>query len=274
MKPCSPTIVHRLLAQLHGSPIDQIHDDLRLGLDLGLDLFDLLIVGARIEEREAGRGAFPVEAFDSRMTVGQLDAMYRSWSSRREEPAVAIATGGSPPQRRVRAAMVCVDEVDTQRVRETLRAAQWSSPPSVRGAPHVLVAEDDAEMRAFLATSLRADGYRVSEVTDGVELLRATTREALGEAGYDVIVSDVLMPGVSGLGALMQLNYEPAAPPVVLITAFGDPDVHLWAQQLGAVATFDKPFDVDDLKTVLLNVRGARGRGGWARPAQPSVGTP
>jgi DNA-binding response OmpR family regulator len=62
------------------------------------------------------------------------------------------------------------------------------------------------------------------------------------------------MPGVSGIGALMQLNYEPLAPPVVLITAFGDPDVHLWARQLGAAATLDKPFDLDDLRTVLRNV--------------------
>jgi CheY-like chemotaxis protein len=125
---------------------------------------------------------------------------------------------------------------------------------------HILVAEDDADLRAMLAASLRADGHRVSEAGDGIELLRLTSHEGLESGGYDVIVSDIVMPGVSGMGALMQLNYEPNAPPVVLITALDDPDIHLWAQQLGAVATFEKPFDLDDLKTVLLNVCASSAR--------------
>ncbi len=123
-----------------------------------------------------------------------------------------------------------------------------------RKALRVLLAEDDSALRSMIGDALRADGHQVTEASNGHELLALLTRERLQARAFDVVVSDLAMPGVGGMAVLGRLYHEPLAPPVVLMTAFGDPEVHSWARSLDAVAMFDKPFDLDDLKTVLLNL--------------------
>ncbi|HEY3448975.1 MAG TPA: response regulator [Myxococcales bacterium] len=116
-----------------------------------------------------------------------------------------------------------------------------------RHAPRVLLAEDDPEMRALMAWTLRADGYEVQEVGDGDELLRALGTVELGEGGPDVVVTDVQMPGVSGLEVLERVRRSRARLPVLLVTAFGDWETHARAEQLGA-EVLDKPIELDDLR--------------------------
>jgi CheY-like chemotaxis protein len=123
-------------------------------------------------------------------------------------------------------------------------------PPALR----VLLAEDDPEMRALLATSLRSDGHQVVEACDGRDLAARIGRDRAGANAYDVIVSDVSMPGANGLMVLTGVAADAAAPPVIVITAFGDDDLHAWARKIGAIALFDKPFEIDDLRTLLANL--------------------
>lgn len=119
---------------------------------------------------------------------------------------------------------------------------------------HLLVAEDDPEMRALLASCLRRDGYSVTEASDGAEL-----RDYLGDcllhgsiAYPDLIVSDIRMPGTTGLDVLAGLHHSGVTTPVILITAFGDEDTHRLGKALGAVAVFDKPLDFDELRDTVL----------------------
>ena len=127
-----------------------------------------------------------------------------------------------------------------------------------QGRPaRVLLAEDDDEMRQMLEAELRADGYEVFAVNDGTEMLEALSEVSrLPFAAPDVIVMDVRMPGYSGLHILAALRAADWTTPVILITAFGDVRLHREAAKLGAVV-FDKPFDVDDLRTALLNLTGS-----------------
>ncbi len=121
---------------------------------------------------------------------------------------------------------------------------------------HVLVAEDDADMRALIAADLRRDGYRVSEAADGVDLL-ARLRALAERAGHgredgpDLLVTDVRMPGATGLDALTYLREIRPAIPVVVITAFGDAATHAMAHDLGACCTLDKPFALSDLRATV-----------------------
>ena len=135
-----------------------------------------------------------------------------------------------------------------QRTTPSARAALW----------RIFVADDDADMRAFLAEQLRADGHEVSELRDGLQLLERL-REVRGSPPRwpDAIVSDVRMPGHSGLEMLAALRREGWTTPVVLITAFGDRWVHDQARQFGAAAVLDKPFDIDALRAVLLSLAGS-----------------
>ncbi|HEV8325337.1 MAG TPA: response regulator [Myxococcota bacterium] len=110
--------------------------------------------------------------------------------------------------------------------------------------PRVLVAEDDHEMRSLLVATLRRDGCVVEEAVDGADLLARLS------AGFDLVISDVRMPGLTGLEVLARLRRAGGSTPFILITAFGDADLHAEARRVGTATVFDKPFDLDDLRTV------------------------
>jgi FixJ family two-component response regulator len=68
-----------------------------------------------------------------------------------------------------------------------------------------------------------------------------------------VVVADVRMPNLSGLGVLAALRRAASNIPVLLITALTDPSVQTLAWRLGAIGVLRKPFDTDDLLTAVLN---------------------
>lgn len=125
-----------------------------------------------------------------------------------------------------------------------------SKRPLDRNSPRILLAEDDEEMRRLLALMLRKNGFRVTECPDGISLLDQLSSFFLHEEekeSFDLIISDIRMPGVTGMEILMGASENKNFPPMILITAFGDKETHIQAEQLGAAALFDKPFDIDDM---------------------------
>jgi len=123
-----------------------------------------------------------------------------------------------------------------------------------RNSFSILLAEDDKEMRSLLALMFKKEGYQVCECTDGLSLLDMLSSFFLPSEEhehFDLIISDIRMPGVTGMEILTGANELDNFPPIILITAFGDKETHMQAERLGAVALFDKPFDIDEmLKTV------------------------
>ena len=120
-------------------------------------------------------------------------------------------------------------------------------------APRILLAEDTDDMRSVVAMRLRQQGYSVTECCNGAELI-AELGDYLGNVPvdartrrFDLIISDIRMPGVFGTsvieGAVEYRNF----PPTILITAFGDEETHEKARQIGVSAVLDKPFDMNDL---------------------------
>jgi DNA-binding response OmpR family regulator len=113
---------------------------------------------------------------------------------------------------------------------------------------------------------LRQDGYDVTEVADGGRLLiTVTATYAQGEDrdAYDLLITDIRMPVVSGLQIVEGLRKAHWRVPIILMTAFGDAGTRARAEGLGAVL-LDKPFDIDDLRTAVLNLApraGARSLG-------------
>jgi DNA-binding response OmpR family regulator len=122
----------------------------------------------------------------------------------------------------------------------------------------VLLAEDDHEMRRLLASTLRREHCDVIEAGNGLQLAELIALERSAEntgPGLDLIISDVRMPGRSGLEVLTVLRRNDKETPVILITAFGEPDTHAEAYRLGALAVFNKPFDIDDLRMMVASLR-------------------
>ena len=118
-----------------------------------------------------------------------------------------------------------------------------------RDCPRILLAEDDSEMRAMLRWNLQREGYNVEESSTGVELMdRLLCGESRDELSrFDLLISDIRLPGITGLEIIEGLHEKASFPPFILITAFGDEETHKEAERLGAIAVFDKPFEIDDL---------------------------
>lgn len=113
--------------------------------------------------------------------------------------------------------------------------------PEARPGPdldaHVLVVEDDAPMRHLIARLLRENGFRVTGARDGREMW-----EALGRAGVDLVVLDVMLPGQSGFDLLRSLRARPGTPPVLMVTARGAEPDRVLGLDLGADDYLPKPF--------------------------------
>jgi len=128
------------------------------------------------------------------------------------------------------------------------------TPATAIDRPTVLVAEDDPEMRALVARALRRDGYDVIPSATATELLGVV--RALAEHGReaDLIVSDLRMPGISGLEAVTRLRAGGSRARFVLVTAFADDATVELATAGGVAHVLSKPFDLDDLRTVAMHV--------------------
>jgi two-component system response regulator (stage 0 sporulation protein F) len=118
----------------------------------------------------------------------------------------------------------------------------------------VLLAEDDDDLRAVLVGLLQRDGHRVLEIRDGGDLLAvmASARFEGDDLCEDVlVVTDLRMPVVDSLSVMKTLRAQGKQPRFILMTAFGDAELHTRARGLGALAVFDKPFDFDDLRAAV-----------------------
>jgi two-component system response regulator (stage 0 sporulation protein F) len=117
----------------------------------------------------------------------------------------------------------------------------------------VLLAEDQPEMRSLVRSALVRDGYEVIEAEDGPSVIHALISGLLAEQARapDLIITDVRMPGFTGLEVLARLRREDWATPVILITAFGDEALHAEAARLGAARVLDKPFELDELRAAV-----------------------
>lgn len=128
---------------------------------------------------------------------------------------------------------------------------RWNSD-----APRVLLAEDDPDMRTLVARGLRLDGYQVVEASNGAELfglLEGHLGRTARTSGFDLVVSDIRMPSWSGLEILAHLRAVDPHTPVILMTAFASHETRRVVEAFHAVL-FDKPFELDDLRTAVLNL--------------------
>lgn len=110
----------------------------------------------------------------------------------------------------------------------------------------ILVADDDRSMCELLQAGLARRGFEVSWRTDATAALAA-----ISEGDFDVIVTDLNMPGVNGLELCERVTANRPDVPVVVITAFGSLDTAVAAIRAGAYDFITKPFEMDGLRLTL-----------------------
>lgn len=117
-----------------------------------------------------------------------------------------------------------------------------SKPPE--RPPMVLIADDDRVTREYVGGLLRGNGMEVEVVGDGKAAV-----DRVGQGGVDVVLLDIVMPGLSGIDCcrLIKTMTADAFTPVILVTARSDPDSRVEGLRIGADDYVSKPFDEREL---------------------------
>ncbi len=118
---------------------------------------------------------------------------------------------------------------------------------AARHGPRLLVVDDAEGIRTYLASLLELRGYQVDSAEDGRRAL------ALLEAGAapDVVILDVMMPGIDGIETLRRIREFDPELPVVMLSVIGKASTIVDAMQLGAVDYINKPFEEEELEAIL-----------------------
>ena len=116
----------------------------------------------------------------------------------------------------------------------------------------ILLVEDEATARELLARGLTRLGYLVTTAADGIEAL------ALLHRHWDVVVTDIVMPRLDGLGLIQEVNRLCPRALRVVITSFADKERVLTVLNLGADYLLEKPFGVDQLAKILARLLADR----------------
>jgi DNA-binding response OmpR family regulator len=140
--------------------------------------------------------------------------------------------------------------------------ASLSTPSRPPAAHHVIVVDDEAEIRGMVADYLGRDGYSVCRCASGSEL------DAVMESyPADLVVLDVSMPGEDGLSIARRLRAS-GSTPVIMLTALHDVVDRIVGLEVGADDYLTKPFDLRELRArvraVLRRVKANAGAGGCA----------
>ena len=117
----------------------------------------------------------------------------------------------------------------------------------------ILVVDDDFLIRESLSELLRLEGYDVDVAPGGHEALAA-----LGSRTYDLVFTDINMPGVTGFDVLREVNLKYPETKVVLITGFGEIQTAVQAIKQGAYDYVQKPLVDDDIKMLARRVMEQR----------------
>jgi len=116
------------------------------------------------------------------------------------------------------------------------------SPPKL----HLLLVDDDQRMRELLADVFTSRGYHVTATADGREALLL-----LESTAFDTVITDLMMPKVSGTEVLDAARRRDAQLPVIIITGYGTVDSAIAAMKIGAHDYIQKPFDPEELALIV-----------------------
>ena len=107
----------------------------------------------------------------------------------------------------------------------------------------ILVVDDEKSMRDFLAILLKKEGYQVTTASGGRQAVEAIHREI-----YDLVITDIRMSDLDGMGVLKAVKEHTPQTAVMMITAYGSTESAVEAMRLGACDYITKPFQVNDIQ--------------------------
>jgi excisionase family DNA binding protein len=141
--------------------------------------------------------------------------------------------------------------LESQRPRQATRAAPARTIPTPAGRPRVLVADDEASVRDLLSKTLALAEYDVDVVPDGRSAV-----DRLRVLPYDLLITDLKMPGVDGLSVIREARSLKADIPIIIITGFSTEASAIEAVNLGVSGYLTKPFRIPRVLSVAARALG------------------
>ena len=120
------------------------------------------------------------------------------------------------------------------------RASRFGRRPTT--PPRILVVDDDQAVRSVLLRLLTAEGYECAATADGVSALQRLLKER-----FDLVIADIMMPGLSGMALLREIEDRHLGVGVIILTALEDSRLAVASARMGATGHILKPFDARSL---------------------------
>lgn len=128
----------------------------------------------------------------------------------------------------------------------------------------LLIVEDEPKTAALLGTALRQEGFEVAWSEDGIRGLEEAIR-----GGFDLLLVDIMLPGLDGLGLVRELRARGLATPVIMLSARGEVEQRVEGLDAGADDYLPKPFAMSEL---MARVRSLLRRNSQPKPSVHSIG--
>ena len=113
----------------------------------------------------------------------------------------------------------------------------------------IMIIEDDEEMRSLLKDFFEEEGFEIDSVSNGVDALRMLSKDH-----FDLVITDIRMPGLTGLDILPRIRRLKPETPIIVMTAYGSDDVRRRAFERGATDYLEKPIRLSKLRTLIREV--------------------
>jgi excisionase family DNA binding protein len=141
--------------------------------------------------------------------------------------------------------------LESQRPRQATRSRPAQSAPTPVGRPRILVADDEEVVRDLLSKTLALAEYDVDVVPDGRSAV-----DRLRVLPYDLLITDLKMPGIDGLSVIREARSLNACIPIIIITGFSTEASAIEAVNLGVSGYLTKPFRIPRVLSVAARALG------------------
>ncbi len=118
-----------------------------------------------------------------------------------------------------------------------MASREGREPDMVNSPAHILIVEDESDVREALLAQLQVEGHQIVEARSGSDAL-----ELVSQQSFDVVLTDVQMPGLNGIELLKRIAPMPSAPATIVMTGYGSISMGIEAMKAGAHDFLEKPF--------------------------------
>ena len=113
----------------------------------------------------------------------------------------------------------------------------------------IMIIEDDKEMRSLLKDFFEEEGFEIDSASNGVDALRMLSGDH-----FDLVITDIQMPGLTGLDILPRIRRLKPETPIIVMTAYGSDEVRRRSLERGATTYLEKPIRLSKLRTLIREV--------------------